>query len=78
MILSDDDYARWLAANPAPDLQALVRLAGERYAASLGVPYDPTNPGHGGYQHITEAEWKHFDAAMAEWQARRRTRYGRS
>jgi hypothetical protein len=72
-----DDYARWLKDNPSPDLQELVRRAGERYAASLGVPYDPTNPEHGGYQHITEQEWKHFDAAMAEWQARRRLRYGR-
>jgi hypothetical protein len=74
---SDSDYARWLKDNPAPDLQELVRRAGERYARSLGEPFDPTNPEHGGYQHITPAEWEHFDKAMAEWQARRRTRYGR-
>jgi hypothetical protein len=41
----DDDYARWFKDNPAPDLQAMVRLAGERYACSIGLPYDPTKFG---------------------------------
>jgi hypothetical protein len=77
-VSDDNDYAQWLKGNPAPDLPDMVRKAGERYAASRGVPYDPTNPEHGGYQHITPAEWATWDAAMADWQARRRARYGRA
>jgi hypothetical protein len=58
-----------------PDLQALVRRAGERYAASVGEKYDPqNNPKHGGYQHITAEEWVAWDAANRQFQQRRRGR----
>jgi len=39
----DDSFAEFIKTDPPPDLQSLVRKAGERYAASLGVPYDPKN-----------------------------------
>jgi hypothetical protein len=62
----------------------LVDRAGRRYAASIGGIYieDPFRrakiaPHQGGYAHITAEEWPAYDAAMAEWQARRRERYGR-
>jgi hypothetical protein len=48
-------------------MQTLVRKAGERYAASLGVPYDPKNhPEHGGYPHITAEESGR--STIATWQ----------
>jgi hypothetical protein len=53
-----------------PDLQKLVRRAGERYAASLGEPYEPAR--RGGYIHITE--WDAWDEANREWRERRRLR----
>ena len=59
-----------LNADVAPDLQLLVRRAGQRYAASLGEPYEPAR--HGGYANITAEEWNAWDRANAEWQARRR------
>jgi hypothetical protein len=65
----------------APDLQALVETAGRRYARSIGETYDPnplTRPPHqGGYQHVTEAEWREFDRAMAAWQTQRREKFRR-
>ena len=62
-----------LDAHGAPDLQALVRKAGERRAAELGEKHDPANkPEHGGYPHITAEEWAAWDRANAEWQAQRR------
>src|SRR5260370_41768239 len=63
------------SGDPPPDLQTLVRTAGERYAASLGVPYDQKNhPEHGGYPHITAQEWAQYDRDMAARQERRRAR----
>jgi hypothetical protein len=66
-----------------PDLQALIELAGRRYAASIGEEYidDPFRrmreaPHQGGYSHITPEEWAAYDQAMADWQARRRERGG--
>jgi hypothetical protein len=41
----DDDFAKWIKLDPPPDLQELVRRAGERYAQSLGVPFDPKKSG---------------------------------
>ena len=66
-----------------PDLQALIELAGRRYAASIGEEYidDPFRrmreaPHQGGYPHGTPEEWAAYDQAMADWQARRRERGG--
>lgn len=53
--MTDDGYADWLRANPAPDLQELVAR-------------------HGGYDKIPPEAWAEHDRAMADWQARRRTR----
>ena len=62
-----------------PDLQALVELAGRRYARLIGeqyieVPFRRMKeaPHQGGYAHITPEEWAEYDRAMAEWQSRRR------
>jgi hypothetical protein len=70
-------YAEWIKTDPPPDLQALVRKAGERRAAELGELYDPKNPNHAGYPRITAEEWAQWDADNAAWQARRRDRYRR-
>jgi hypothetical protein len=73
---SDEEFWREMAR--MPDLQALVERAGRRYATSVGEEYDPnpfTRPAHqGGYQHVTPEEWAKWDAANAEFQARRRER----
>ena len=54
-----------------PDLQELVRLRGEQYARSIGEEYDPEHcPHHGGYRHITPADWAEWDRAVAAWQLR--------
>jgi hypothetical protein len=72
------DFAHWLAQNPPPSLQELVDRAGRRHAAEIGEVYveDPfERPAHqGGYQHISEQEWKEYDRQTADWQARRRAR----
>ena len=52
-------------------------MAGERYARLRGATYDPLNPAHGGYQHITPEEWATFERAMAAWQLRYRYRIER-
>jgi hypothetical protein len=53
----------------APDLQLLVRQLGQAAAKARGEEYDPRNKReHGGYQYITPAIWKAFDAAMATYQ----------
>jgi hypothetical protein len=44
----DGTYAEWIKRDPPPDLQELVRKAGQRRAAQLGEPYDIKNPAHGG------------------------------
>jgi len=78
--MPDDEFAIWLRDNPPPDLQALVEHAGRRYAASIGEVYvEPFKrpPHQDGYQHITPEEWAEYDAAMADWQARRRNRTAR-
>ena len=54
-----------------PDLQLLVYHCGERYARSIGEQYDPKR--HGGYQHITAAEWRAWGAANAISPCRRRS-----
>ena len=72
------DFAQWIAANPPPDLQALVRKAGERRAAELGVPFEPGNPDHAGYWHITEEEWRAYLDDMKRWQGERRDRFLRT
>jgi hypothetical protein len=71
-----------LRANPPPDLQALVERAGRRYAASIGEEYIEDAfrrmkeaPHQGGFQHITPQEWAAYDAALIDWQARRRVRH---
>jgi hypothetical protein len=73
-IVSDEEF--WSEMARMLDLQALVERAGHRYAASIGEEYDPnpfTRPAHqGGYPHITPEEWARWDAANAEFQARRR------
>jgi len=62
-------------------LQALIECAGRRYANSIGEAYieDPFErmrkaPHQGGHAHITPEEWAAYDAAMADWQVRRRNR----
>ena len=74
--VSDEEF--WSEMARMPDLQALVERAGRRYAASIGEQYDPnpfTRPAHqGGYPHVTPEEWARWDAANAEFQARRRGR----
>jgi hypothetical protein len=71
-----DPLSTPLDAPGCPDLQALVERAGRRHAESIGEKYveDPFKrpPHQGGYPHITREEWAAYDAAMAEWQARRR------
>jgi hypothetical protein len=74
---SDGDFAKWLALDPPPDLQSVGRSRGRAHARSLGVPYDPKNPEHGGYQHITPEEWAQWDRDNAAWQALRRALYRR-
>jgi hypothetical protein len=73
----DGTYAEWIKSNPPPDLQELVRRAGERRAAQLGEVYDIKNPAHGGYPPITAQEWEAYDRDKAGWQLRRRERYQR-
>jgi hypothetical protein len=67
------------APDGPPDLQTLIETAGRRYAQSIGDTYDPnplTRPPHqGGDQHVTEAEWREFDRAMAAWQVQRREKF---
>jgi hypothetical protein len=64
-------------AQGAPDLQALVRLCGEQYAKSIGENYDPEHcPHHGGYRHISAADWRAWDEAVARWQVERRAVLG--
>jgi hypothetical protein len=41
-----DDYAQWLKDNSVPDLQAMVRLAGERYFALSFTDFDPIRTLH--------------------------------
>jgi hypothetical protein len=69
------------ALDGPPDLQTLIETAGRRYAQSIGDTYDPNpftrRPHQGGYQHVTEAEWREFDRAMAAWQAQRREKFRR-
>ena len=66
-----------LDAQGAPDLQALVRLRGEQYAKSIGENYDPEHcPHHGGYRHISAADWRAWDEAVARWQLERRAVLG--
>jgi hypothetical protein len=68
-----------LDTDGCPDLQALVELAGRRYATSIGETYieDPfrrmRQASHqGGYPHVTAEEWAAYDQAMLDWQQRRR------
>jgi len=72
--VSDEEF--WSEMARMLGLQALVERAGRRYAASIGKEYDPnpfTRPAHqGGYPHVTPEEWARWDAANAEFQARRR------
>jgi hypothetical protein len=42
----DGTYEEWIKIEPPPDLQALVRRAGERRAKELAEVYDPKNPNH--------------------------------
>jgi hypothetical protein len=74
MGMSDEEF--WREMVRMPDVQPLVERAGRRYAASIGEVYDPnpfTRPAHhGGYRHITAEEWRSWDAANAEFQARQR------
>jgi hypothetical protein len=48
-----------------PDLQELVRSRGAQYAASIGETYDPAH--HGGYRHVTAADWRAWDTAITKW-----------
>jgi hypothetical protein len=56
----------------APDLQELIERCGRRFAESVGEHFDPFNPRHGGYQHITASDWVEWDRQNAEYQAERR------
>jgi hypothetical protein len=55
-----------------PDLQKLVVYCRERYLEATGETHDPKNPDHGGYRHISPADWTAWDAANEEFQRRRR------
>jgi hypothetical protein len=78
-----DDYANWLKNNPVPDLADFVREHGDwrRMLPERWATYTPKQQElmqrSGVYSLVTAEEWHEWDRLNAEWQARRRLRYGR-
>jgi len=81
--MSEDDYAQWLKDNPAPDLADFVREHGDwrRMPAEQWATFTPDQQElmqrSGVYSLVTVEEWCEWDRINAEWQARRRQRYGK-
>ena len=77
-----DDYAAWLAENPAPDLQAFVRKYGDyrRVPPETWVTYSESEQAsmirNGVFSLVTPEEWLAYDRAVKAWQLQRRERYG--
>jgi hypothetical protein len=78
--MSAGDFAAWLAANPAPDLQDFIRQHGDwrRLPPEVWASFAPEQQANikanGSHRAVAPAEWAIWDRLVADWQAGRRAR----